>query len=65
MSFEQTHISGCFAEIRASGKGFMDVSISAVQRFNSPSGSFWTGVYPGMTEEMVEYMVEAIKGSCR
>lgn len=25
------------------------------------SDSFWLGVYPGMTEEMVEYMIESVK----
>ena len=25
--------------------------------------TFWVGVYPGMTEEMVEYMVGTIKGN--
>lgn len=27
--------------------------------------TFWVGVYPGMTEEMINYMVETIKGVCR
>ena len=27
--------------------------------------TFWVGVYPGMTEEMVGYMIETIKGVCR
>ena len=62
MNFEQTHIPGCFDEMRSTGKGFMVVSNSTVQSFNSPSGSFWVGVYPGMTEEMVGYMVDTIEG---
>jgi CDP-6-deoxy-D-xylo-4-hexulose-3-dehydrase len=27
--------------------------------------TFWVGVYPGMTEEMMGYMVETIKGAFR
>ena len=29
------------------------------------NNTFWVGVYPGMTEEMIGYMVETIKGVCR
>lgn len=84
MSFEQTHISGCFDEIRVAGKGFRVVPSSTIQQlhpqpFNASTASFnsatllpitdrimgdtfWVGVYPGMTEEMIGYMVETIKG---
>jgi CDP-6-deoxy-D-xylo-4-hexulose-3-dehydrase len=29
------------------------------------NNTFWVGVYPGMTEEMMGYMVETIKGAFR
>ena len=27
--------------------------------------TFWVGVYPGMTDEMIDYMAEVIKGALR
>jgi CDP-6-deoxy-D-xylo-4-hexulose-3-dehydrase len=27
--------------------------------------TFWIGVYPGMSEEMIGYMVETIRSFCR
>ena len=29
--------------------------------FRSMNNAFWVGVYPGMTDEMVDYMAEVIK----
>ncbi len=62
----------CFDEMRVSGKGFRAVPNSKIQNseFKIQSSSllpitnrimrdtFWVGVYPGMTEEMVGYMVQ-------
>jgi CDP-6-deoxy-D-xylo-4-hexulose-3-dehydrase len=25
--------------------------------------TFWIGVYPGMTDEMIDYMIEMVKGA--
>lgn len=60
----------CFDEMRKSGKGYRVVPNSTIQQFNDSSplpvtdrimrDSFWVGVYPGMTEEMMGYMVETI-----
>ncbi|MBC7964110.1 MAG: lipopolysaccharide biosynthesis protein RfbH [Steroidobacteraceae bacterium] len=65
----------CFDEMRREGKGFRVVPNSTSQHFNESSplpvtdrimrDTFWVGVYPGMTEEMVEYMVETITGVVR
>jgi CDP-6-deoxy-D-xylo-4-hexulose-3-dehydrase len=60
----------CFDEMRASGKGFRIVDNSKSKIQNSSllpvtdrimNDTFWVGVYPGMTEEMVGYIVETIK----
>jgi CDP-6-deoxy-D-xylo-4-hexulose-3-dehydrase len=65
----------CFDEMRASGKGFRVVPNSIIQNseFKIQDSSllpvtdqimrdtFWVGVYPGMTEEMVGYMVTTIR----
>jgi CDP-6-deoxy-D-xylo-4-hexulose-3-dehydrase len=63
----------CFDEMRKSGKGFRVVPTSTPQHLNTSTlltitdqimnDTFWVGVYPGMTEEMVGYMVETIKGA--
>lgn len=54
----------CFDEMRKEGKGYRVVGdLTTTDRIMNDT--FWVGVYPGMTEEMVEYMVETIKGVCR
>ena len=50
----------CFDEMRKDGKGYRVVGeLGATDRIMHDT--FWVGVYPGMTEEMVRYMVETIK----
>ena len=61
----------CFDEMRKSGKGFRVIPNSTFQHLNTSTllpitdrimnDTFWVGVYPGMTEEMVEYMVVELK----
>jgi CDP-4-dehydro-6-deoxyglucose reductase, E1 len=63
----------CFDEMRATGKGFRVVPNSQAPKHPSiqtallpitdriMNDTFWVGVYPGMTEEVVEYLVETIK----
>jgi len=53
----------CFDEMRREGNGYRLVGDLAItdQIMNS---TFWVGVYPGMTEEMVSYMIETIKSAC-
>lgn len=53
----------CFDEMRKAGKGYRMIGDLATTN-RIMRDTFWVGVYPGMTQEMVRYMVETIKGSC-
>ena len=49
----------CFDEMRKSGRGFRVVGdLRVTDRIMKDS--FWIGVYPGMTKEMLDYMVNQI-----
>lgn len=49
----------CFDEMRKSNIGYRVIGkLSATDRIMNDT--FWVGVYPGMTEEMLIYMKEAI-----
>ncbi len=49
----------CFDEMRVSGKGYRVVGdLNVTDRIMNQS--FWVGVYPGMTNEMIDYMAEII-----
>ena len=49
----------CFDEMRASGKGYRVVGdLSVTDRIMT--STFWVGVYPGMTDEMIDYMAKTI-----
>ena len=50
----------CFDELRESGKGFRVIG-SLENTDLIMSRSFWIGVYPGMNEDMLAYMVQAVK----
>ena len=59
----------CFDEMRKSGNGFRIISPSHLHNFSSSAlpvtdritrDTFWVGVYPGLTEAMIEYMVESV-----
>lgn len=54
----------CFDEMRRSGTGYRVIGDLAMTD-RIMNDTFWIGVYPGMTEEMVGYMVETIKGICK
>ena len=50
----------CFDELRKSGEGYravgdLHVTDEIMER------TFWVGVYPGMTDEMIDYMAKTIK----
>lgn len=49
----------CFDELRAAGEGYrVSGDLSNTDRIMNDS--FWVGVYPGMTDEMIEYMATQI-----
>jgi CDP-4-dehydro-6-deoxyglucose reductase, E1 len=53
----------CFDEMRKEGKGYRVVGdLTTTDRIMHDT--FWVGVYPGMTEDMVAYMVETIRKHC-
>lgn len=50
----------CFSEMKGSGKGYRVVGdLHETDRIMKDT--FWIGVYPGMTDEMIDYMIEMIK----
>lgn len=54
----------CFDEMRRDEHGFRVVgSLENTDRIMNDA--FWVGVYPGMTEAMIEFMIDAIKGLAR
>ena len=50
----------CFDQLRASGKGYR-VAGSLDNTDRIMEDTFWVGVYPGMTDEKIDYMVKTIK----
>lgn len=49
----------CFDQMRASGMGYRVVGdLGNTDRIMN--NSFWVGVYPGMTDEMIDYMAKTI-----
>ncbi|WP_279384229.1 DegT/DnrJ/EryC1/StrS family aminotransferase [Geotalea toluenoxydans] len=53
----------CFDGMRSSGKGYRVVgSLENTDRIMRDT--FWVGVYPGMTEDMIGYMSDTIRGYC-
>ena len=49
----------CFDEMRASGEGYRIVGDLHVTD-TIMTDTFWIGVYPGMTDEMLDYMADVI-----
>lgn len=50
----------CFDEMRESGKGYRVVgALENTDRIMKDT--FWVGVYPGMTDEMLDYMAKTIR----
>jgi len=52
-----------FDEMRKSGKGYRVVGELKMTDFVMNNG-FWIGVYPGMTDEMIDWMITSIKEFC-
>ena len=50
----------CFDELREAGEGYRVVGeLTNTDRIMNDT--FWIGVYPGMTDEMIDYMIKTIK----
>lgn len=50
----------CFDDMRKTGEGYRVVGdLSVTDRIMKDT--FWVGVYPGMTDEMIDYMAKTIK----
>ena len=54
----------CFDELRQRGEGYR-VCESLDNTDDIMRRSFWVGVYPGMTDEMLDYMIEVIAEAIR
>lgn len=54
----------CFDEMRDRGQGFRVVG-NLKNTDLVMNNAFWLGVYPGLTGEMVEYMIESVKEAVR
>ncbi|MEG1753662.1 MAG: lipopolysaccharide biosynthesis protein RfbH, partial [Christensenella sp.] len=52
----------CFDEMRASKTGYRVVG-ELVNTDRIMNDTFWIGVYPGMTDEMLDYMITVIKSA--
>ena len=50
----------CFDEMRESGEGYRVVgNLNVTDRIMKDT--FWVGVYPGMSDEMIDYMAKTIR----
>ena len=50
----------CFDQMRAAGTGYRVIGdLANTDRIMQDS--FWIGVYPGMTQDMLDDMIDAIK----
>ena len=54
----------CFDEMRKSGYGYRVVG-DLKNTDIIMEKTFWVGVYPGMTEKMIEFVIESIHRSCQ
>lgn len=54
----------CFDELRAGGEGYRIVGgLDVTDRIMKDT--FWVGVYPGMTDEMIDYMARTIREAAK
>ena len=52
----------CFDDMRKSSEGYR-VSGTLENTDRIMNDTFWIGVYPGMNDEMIDYMIKTIKAS--
>ncbi len=52
----------CFDDMRGTGQGYRVIG-DLVNTERIMKDTFWIGVYPGMTDEMIDYMAETIKAA--
>lgn len=53
----------CFDGLRASGTGYRVVG-ELTNTDKVMADGFWVGVYPGLTDDMLEYMIQVIRKAC-
>jgi len=54
----------CFDEMRREGAGYRTIGdLATTDRIMRDT--FWIGVYPGMTQDMISYMLDTLKGFCQ
>ena len=54
----------CFDGMRESGNGYRVVGDLAITN-TVMARTFWVGVYPGMSDDMIDYMADSIKEAVR
>ncbi len=54
----------CFDSMRAAGKGYR-VAGTLKNTDRIMRDTFWVGLYPGMTDEKIDYMAEMIREAIR
>lgn len=50
----------CFDQMRESGQGYR-IAQQLTNTDRIMEDTFWVGVYPGMTDEMIDFMAKTIK----
>ena len=54
----------CFSQMKASGKGYRVIGeLTSTDRIMNDS--FWVGVYPGLTDEMLADMAQVVREALR
>jgi len=54
----------CFDEMRASSEGYR-IAGALTQTDRIMNDTFWLGVYPGLTDEKIDYMAQTVKDAVR
>ena len=54
----------CFDEMRRTGEGYRIAGV-LTQTDRIMNDTFWLGVYPGLTDEKIDYMAQVVKAAVR